>query len=269
MRVLLPFLILFALGADEVVPFRLEYQGGNLALAAGALNDLTGGVHAWYGGAHLFADRVQWVQSAIGDGKRVWLERLEVLSGPAGPDPDRVLLDSTEAVLDGLGFHGRLRPRSMIAVRGDPDPGLPDLVTWQVVLEQPGWFSGDLNLEGGWVPHGGWADRIVVDLTARGDGGAMKCRAIHLHGRPATANGPAQRCRLDRLRTAVHPAEALANQSPTAAEFAIEGAIISIHFSANGTFDSLTPSGATTMYGSPPRGLTLRSRSGLGADGTP
>lgn len=269
MRCCLLVLVIVALAAEETVTFRLDYQGGNLALAPGAPNDLRGGVHAWYGGAHLFADRIHWIQTAIAPSERLWLERLEILPGPAGPDPERVLLDSTEAVLIGLGFRGRLRPQSVMARRLDADAGLPGVIRWQVVLDQPGWFTGDLNLDGEWIPHGGWAHSIAIDLTARDDGGALRCRAIHLYGRPASGDEPAVRCRLDRLRTAVHPAEALAQQAPTAAEFALEGTAISIHFSELGIFDGLTPSGATTMYGSPPRSVRLRSRSGLDADGLP
>ncbi len=269
MRSCLLVLLLAVLAAEETVTYRLDYQGGNLALAAGAPNDLHGGVHVWYGGAHLFADHIHWVQTPVPPGDRLWLERLNVMPGPAGPDPERILLDSTAAVLVGLGFRGRLRPRSLVATRLASDPGMPGVIRWQVVLDQPGWFAGDLNLDGAWVPHGGWAHTIAVDLTARADGGALRCRGIHLYGKPASDGEPAVRCRLDRLRTAVRPAEALADQPPTAAEFALEGSAISILFSELGVFDGLTPTGATTMYGSPPRSVRLRDRSGLDADEVP
>jgi hypothetical protein len=270
-RAILLLLVFSACGfGEDAIPFRLDYEGGNLGLAPGVTNDLFGGVHAWYGGAHLHADRLTWIMSPATVGGQEWLEHLDVLSGDHGPQPHQVLIDTTQAALLGLGFRGQLRPQSVKVERQPADPGMPGQIRWKVALAAPGWFAGDLLFDEVWIPHGGWAHEIVVDLVAQDQRDlSPRCQNIHLYGMPATEGTPARRCRLDRLRTALASPEALADQPPTAAEFAMEAGEITIMFNDQGGFNGLNPAGATSMYGNPPRGLRLRQHSGLGSDDSP
>lgn len=265
LRFLFPLLITAGLiSQEDALPFRLEYERGDLGLDAGRRNELGGGVKAWYGGILLHGDAMAWVLSPLVPEGQLWLDHLALTPGEAGPSPDRVVIDSLASEIPDLGFHGRFEPNALNVRRMAIDPALPTLVRWQVEMLRPGFFAGSLLLEGVWVPHAGWADRIVIDMVAEDDGqGVKRCRSIHLFGKPALEGAKAQRCRMDRLREQLATPEALAAHDPEDSAFAIESSAISIHFDETGSFQGLTPSGATTMYHTPPQGLRIRSRSGL------
>jgi len=262
LRLLLTILAATALVAQEALPFKLEYERGDLGLDAGRRNELSGNVRARYGGLILSGETMTWVLSPVVEGGQLWIETLELTPAEGG----RVAIDSTEAQIPDLGFRGRIEASRLTAVREATDPVAPKRLRWTVSLDDPGYFAGTLLYEGAWVPHAGWAHRIVIDLVAdEGGDQGMRCRSIHFHGRPAADGQPARRCRMDRLKAALPSPAALADHDPQTSDFAMESGSISIHFDEAGAFAHLTPSGATTMYHTPPKGLRLRSRTGLDA----
>lgn len=274
---LLPFALL---GADEVqpaatpvplafgVPFRLQYNGGQLALKPGEVSHLDGGVKAWYEQVHLHSQSLEWTQSVVTGATSAVLDTLRLAAGPDSYALDRVLLDTRATKLPLVGFRGLLTPARIDVVRQPPDPAVPGQARWKATLAQPGFFAGDLLTKTGWVPHAGWADEIQFDVI--GDLGpagisAPRFAAIHFFGRQAAQAKDRVRCRLDRLTTPLAKPEDLATTPTTAVAFGYQGLSLTILFDAQGRYESARSGQMSEQYGVPPIDLPLRAQSSLGA----
>ena len=279
-RLLLALLLPFALlGVDEVqpptavplavgVPFRLQYNGGQLALKPGEVSHLDGGVQAWYEQVHLHSQTLEWTQSILAGANVEVLETLRLTAGPESHAPDRVLLDTRASQLPLVGFRGLLTPAKIDVIR------LPSLATdqgvarWKVTLAHVGFFAGDLLTKTGWVPHAGWAEEIQIDVVANvGPAGIATPRfaAIHFFGHQAPQAKDRVRCRLDRLLAPLARPEDLATTPTSAVAFGYQGLTLTVAFDAQGRYDYTIPGQMTEQYGVVPGDTPLRMRSSLGA----
>lgn len=250
------------------VPFRLQYNGGQLALKPGELSHLDGGVEAWYEQVHLHCQALEWTQAPFPGVADPILDTLRLTAGPDSHAPDRVLLDTRASRLPLVGFRGMLAPARVDVVRRPHDPADPGRARWKVTLTKPGYFAGDLLTKTGWVGHAGWAEEIELDVVADvGPEGlrAPRFAAIHFFGRQAADPGDRVRCRLDRLAKPLAQPEDLADLPIEAAQFGYQAMSLTIAFDAKGRYDYTVPGQMAMQYGIVPTDTPSRARSSLGA----
>jgi hypothetical protein len=248
--------------------FRLDYNGGRVALKDGEANHLDGGVEAWYEQVHLQGQALEWTQTPLGGVGQAIIDGLRLTPGPDGFAADRVLVDSRASRLPMVGFRGLLTPQSIVVVRRPADPLDPASARWTVTLAKPGYFAGELLTSGGWAPHAGWAEEIEIEVVADVAGPAIsnpRFATIHLLGRQAAQASERVRCRLDRLRQPLARPEDLADAPLSAAEYGIQSLAITMAFDPAGTIDYVVPGQMTTQYGTPPKDTPFRLRSQLDA----
>lgn len=250
------------------VPFRLHYNGGQLALKPGDLSHLDGGVEAWYEQVHLHSQALEWTQTAYPGTTMAILDTLTLTAGPDSHTAEKVLLDTRASRLPLVGFRGLLTPAGISVVRLPPDPADSAHARWKVTLAKPGYFAGDLLTKTGWIPHAGWAEEIelevIADLSAAGIA-APRFTAIHFFGRQAAQAKDRVRCRLDRLSKPLARPEDLADTPIDAVEFGYQGLTLTIAFDTQGRYAYTVPGQMAMQYGVVPTDTPLRVRSSLGA----
>ncbi len=137
-----------------------------------------GGVTLTYETVIIAADAMDYLVSPYPGTKQGLLDRAHLQSGPTGPLPGRIRLDSTRTKLPEIGFHGLLTPESADIERLPPDPARPNEVRYQLTMHQLGDLSGLIraNLDadrpatsptaGDWESYAGWADHAVMIISA-------------------------------------------------------------------------------------------------------
>jgi len=113
------------------------------------------------------------------------LERAVLDPGPAGPAPDRVLIDTRATRLPTVGFRGLLRPQAVRVQRWPVDPQAPGQVFFNLDLDQLGEFVASVRIGAEWVPLAGWASYVRAELVADlvdGVPANYRFHALHLHG---------------------------------------------------------------------------------------
>lgn len=250
------------------VPFRLQYNGGQLALKAGELSHLDGGVEAWYEQVHLHCQTLEWTQTVYPGSTEPILDALRLTAGPESHAPDRVLLDTRQSRLPLVGFRGVLTPARIDVVRRPADAADPTHVRWKVTLAKPGYFAGDLLTKTGWAAHAGWAEEIELDVVADVSPTGIaspRFSAIHFFGRQASNPKDRVRCRLDRLTKPLARPEDLADTPAEAAQFGYQAMSLTIAFDLQGRYDYTVPGQMAMQYGIVPADTPMRTRSALGA----
>lgn len=249
--------------------FRLEYAEGHLSWQDGEPSQLSGGVQVWYESVLLHSDRMSWVQSTPTGSKRPLIDRLDLDAGPAGPTPDRILLDSAASQLAAIGFRGRFTPTKLHLERLPVDAKDPQRLRWRMEMADPQYFAGLLQTDRGWIPHAGWAARIEAVIAAEwaNDRVAnLRFVQVDLFGIPNADPAKRVRARLDRLLKPIERPEQLEHLKESDAEYGIKSLSVSMFFDDQGRFRGIHPGSNTIMYGVPPAdtpvGLTSRVEAG-------
>ncbi|TVR15004.1 MAG: hypothetical protein EA401_03530 [Planctomycetota bacterium] len=145
------------------------YQPSSDQVQADAPGSFSGGVTMLYERIRLQADRLEfWQRPLLDDDESAWPQRVLLLPGDDGPEPNRVHLDSRYSDLPIVSFTGLLRPRRIVVDRA-PFSGEPgELVLYRIVLEDVGHFRGELRLpDQGWRTVTGHAEHILIRLHAQ------------------------------------------------------------------------------------------------------
>jgi hypothetical protein len=269
----LPLILPLAISAAEVVPpvpaaadppglarlipsqFTVTAgEGGTISLVNGAPSELRGGVQVEYESVSLSCDHLSYWQSPLAGAKAPQLERVLILAGPKGADPQRVIFDTRATRLPAIGFRGLLTPGAVEIQRQPLDPAHPGMVQYQIHLQEVGDFVGEMRSSSGWSPHAGWAETadlaVVADIVPEGLGNP-RFQNIILQGRPAKDGQAKRPARLVRLRQALAAPQAVNAIGADAIDMGIEGSTLTIEFDEAGRVLSLKPGLDGRIEGNP------------------
>jgi hypothetical protein len=156
--------------APDELPPSFGYRSGSNKLSMdsqhNATLELTGGAEVTYEKIKILADAINTAQSLFPNTKFSILDQGRLSSGPKGPTPSTVSIDTRSSVLPRVGFRGLLTPESAFISRLPVDPAHPLQARFQVILSHLGEFSGLMRRGKVWWPFEGWADRALITVVA-------------------------------------------------------------------------------------------------------
>jgi hypothetical protein len=160
---------------------------------------LSQGATVTYENIKVQADGIDTTQTIFPDTKFSILDQCRLSSGPLGPSPTTVSIDTRSTQLPRIGFRSLLTPEAALIARQPVDPAHPLQAHYQIIMSHLGNFSGLMRHGLLWWPFEGWADRaqitFVSEVTARGLG-TPRMEQLVLFGSPDPNGRPTEMKRL-------------------------------------------------------------------------
>ncbi len=215
----------------------------NIASDQPSTTSLAGGPKITYEKIVLAADAMDFSQSTFPGTTTSVLDHGRILSGPDGPKPDRVILDTRLTELPRMGFHGLLTPVSAHITRLEPEAKAPLVAHYRILLTSLGDFSGDLRNGSEWLPHEGWADHGEIDaigeITENGLSN-LRPHSITLYGSDKQGDKPIRKAVVRRLGQQVQGKQAdAAGAKDKTVEMQAFGSKIVVLFSDDGKLGNI------------------------------
>lgn len=130
------------------------------------------GVLITYERITIAGDSLTSTSTPVPGSRTAMLDHARIDAGPKGPLPGRIRIDSSKTQLPEIGFRGVLTPASAFIDRLPIDPATPNLLRYQVRLNDLGAFQGEVKASGdsaghagAWQPIAGWADHAVLTIA--------------------------------------------------------------------------------------------------------
>jgi hypothetical protein len=179
-----------------------------------------------------------------------------LLSGPLGPAPETILIDTRASESPNMAFRGLIRPHQAELTRFDQDPATPLLVRFRLVMTGMGDFFGLMKTDEGWKPYAGWADNgefIFCSNLDASTGELINTRfeTIYLRGKPRTAEAPKQKAILISLKQPLSDGQTAKSVKIDAINAQITSSMMTVFFAPDGSVLRFDPGPDGRFLGDP------------------